>query len=211
MRNHDQNQKQSSAVTQAAGKLLSGLGLGAVLASSLMASAQAGVEYALRADAVEPDVYVLYVRSDEDLSVPHSIVGSAQATIVLPDGAIPQPVAGGADYKVTDNPLVPGQWEGQDMNQDVGSPDIVESNADILQVNLSPDGPRINMYAGEEVEMFRFRITGDCEGSLRLLDNSEPFGSEKPNSRNLASANAYITFADEQYVGNYDLGMANCP
>lgn len=184
--------------------------LGAASACVWPSLAMAGVEYALRANAsLGAGAYTVYARSDEYLSGTDSMVGSAQATIILPDGSIPRALGGGADYKVTDSALTKGTWNGSDTSQDVGPEDLnVTVPADVFQVQMAPTGPKIPLEAGVEVELFSFVLEGSCQG-LRLLENSEPFGAV-PNRRMLSSPNSWDTVRGEKYVGNYDTDQAVC-
>ena len=68
--------------------------------------------------------------------------------------------------------------------------------------------------SGTEVELFTFRNSGDCTGTLEIIDNAtDPF--MPPNSVSVNIGNLFsilgVGVGANAYSGNYAVGLAECP
>lgn len=154
------------------------------------------------------DTVKVYLTSDVYYSKMFSITSTAQVTLKIPTGMLPdiqninlnQGVA--KLIRLYEN----GNWV---PNSRVDNP-TSQPGFDFISFGLMSMGTReIEYFEGQEIPLFSFPFNGDCLGLIELIDNdNDPFinnGKTSPNN-----AITILGARGNAYSGVYDVGRANC-
>jgi hypothetical protein len=167
-------------------------------------AATQGIAYKL---ILTGNTYELYMRPDMTPSAPNLTL-TAQVTIKVPHGT-------GLDrFVIADlQSAVPGTvWAASSR---VDAPTEAPGFDYLSFVVDFPGGDRsiFKWTANQEIKLFSFKNSGACLGALSLIDNdTDPF-NKLPNSVGTNPGNQITVLGiakDNAYIGNYDLGKANC-
>ena len=164
-----------------------------------------GVEFAIRWDAVN-SLYRVYMRP---ISTPvPDLSTTAQVTIRVPHAELPN------RFTIpTINLMHPGvTWSN---NSKTYAP-TEDPSVDYLSFTAVVGDPQaFKWQKGVEQEVFSFKNTGKCLGPVELMNNdTDPFNkagnSANTNPGNQFSNSFWGDVNDNDYVGNYGLGAADC-
>lgn len=157
----------------------------------------------LKLQLMEADKWGVYVRPTGVTPSESTITGSAQVTVVMPDG-----------FGWSSLTSINGTWT---QNATAANP-VENPGWTYLSFGLVSDAPQIVYTAGEETLLFTFMRTDPCPDSIYLIDNdTDPF-NVLPNSFNNNPGNEFsvIDFgamggpAIYGYLGNYAPSAWSC-
>lgn len=147
---------------------------------SQLSFGQISYRVGLDADKV---TYRVYMKSVASYSNIQAKISTAQVTLVVPHGI------GANQFQVSN---LQGKTVGSNqMNWGVSRVDAPNENkvADYISFGYNGSGSPLlfNIIASEEIELFNFKNTGACVGSVALITNSDAFSP--PNSANTNPGN----------------------
>jgi uncharacterized repeat protein (TIGR01451 family) len=164
---------------------------------SQLSFGQISYRVGLDADKV---TYRVYMKSVASYSNIQAKISTAQVTLVVPHGI------GTSQFQVSN---LQGKTVGSNqMNWGVSRVDAPNENkaADYISFGYNGSGSPLlfNIVAGEEIELFNFKNTGTCVGSVALITNTDPF--TPPNSANTNPGNQLTVLGfgtGNAYQNNY--------
>jgi hypothetical protein len=148
--------------------------MGLLFGSNSTAQVDLAIKYITDGSGVNDSVKV-YLRSVTTRNAPQNQVSSAQVTLKYPTGALPDLVTIFEDFTVLSRITLfnNGNWE---PNSRIQNPSI-QPGYDFISFGLSNLGNTdIEMIAGVEIPLFAFAFSGECLGTVQLIDNdNDPF------------------------------------
>ncbi len=140
------------------------------------------ISYRVGLDA-DKITYRVFMRSVASYSNIQAKISTAQVTLVVPHGTSAN------QFQVSN---LQGKMVGNiQMNWGVSRVDAPNENknADYISFGYNGSGSALlfNIVAGEEIELFNFKNTGNCTGSVALITNTDAF--TPPNSANTNPGN----------------------
>ena len=162
---------------------------------SLAAQVQYQLDY-----LVEEDRYQLSLVSSETYPSPQNMIGTFQATFVVPTGT--------AELTDLQN-LVPGVLFS--INSVSRAPQAAPG-FDYFSVGLvTMATTAIPLTAATSQPIFTFANTLDCTAPIALIDHAtDPFFLDPDKSANVGNSISLAYTVSDVYSGNVDLGTANC-
>lgn len=165
--------------------------------------AQISYRVGLDADKV---TYRVFMKSVASYSNIQAKISTAQVTLIVPHGT------GANQFQVSN---MQGKTVGSNqMNWGVSRVDSPTENkaADYISFGYNGSGSPLlfNIVANEEIELFNFKNTGNCIGSVALITNADPFSP--PNSANTNPGNQITVLGfgtGNAYQSNYG-GSVSC-
>ena len=181
--------------------------LGLLGTNTLNAQVDLAIKYITDGTGVNDSVKV-FMRSSTTRSPPQNTVSSAQVTIKAPTGALPDIVTIFEDFTVLNRIVLfgNGNWE---PNSRINNPGI-QPGFDFISFGLSNAGTQeIEMQAGVEICLFAFAFSGDCLGTVQLIDNDN---DPVINNGVFSLDNAFSVFGIGGNAFNqlYNINGANC-
>ncbi|GGD82249.1 hypothetical protein GCM10011514_52840 [Emticicia aquatilis] len=163
------------------------------------------ISYRVGLDA-DKVTYRVFMKSVASYSNIQAKISTAQVTLIVPHGI-------GASQFLVSN--LQGKSVGSNqMNWGVSRVDAPNENkaADYISFGYNGSGSPLlfNIVAGEEIELFNFKNTGTCTGSVALITNTDPFSP--PNSANTNPGNQMTVLGfgtGNAYQSNYG-GSVTC-
>ncbi|MDZ7933893.1 MAG: DUF11 domain-containing protein, partial [Emticicia sp.] len=164
------------------GKTLSTSALLMIIMSFINQSVMGQVSYRVGLDA-DKITYRVFMKSAASYSNIQAKISTAQVTLVVPHGSNTN------QFQVSS---LQGKVVGSNqMNWGVSRVDAPNENknADYISFGYNGSGSPLlfNIIAGEEIELFNFKNTGNCTGSVALITNTDAFSP--PNSANTNPGN----------------------
>lgn len=163
------------------------------------------VSYRVGLDA-DKTTYRVFMKSVASYSSIQAKISTAQVTLIVPHGM------GASQFQITN---LQGKIVGSNqMNWGVSRVDAPTENqaADYISFGYNGSGSPLlfNIIAGEEIELFNFKNSGTCTGSVTLITNTDPFSP--PNSANTNPGNQMTVLGfgtGNAYQSNYG-GSVTC-
>ncbi len=163
------------------------------------------VSYRIGLDA-DKVTYRVFMKSEASYTGIMAKISTSQVTIVVPHGI------GVNQFQVAN---LQGKVAGTNqMNWGVSRVDTPNENlnADYISFGYSGSGSAVlfDIPSGQEIELFNFKNTGNCIGSVKLIDNTDPF--LPPNSANTNPGNQMTVLgfgSTNAYQSNYGSSI-NC-
>lgn len=181
------------------GKTLSTSALLMIMVSFINQYAMGQVSYRVGLDA-DKVTYRVFMKSGASYSNIQAKISTAQVTLVVPHGTSTN------QFQVSN---LQGKVVGSNqMNWGVSRVDAPNENknADYISFGYNGSGSPLlfNIVAGEEIELFNFKNTGNCIGSVALITNTDAFSP--PNSANTNPGNQMTVLGfgtGNAYQANY--------
>ena len=181
--------------------------IGMISISTSYGQVDLAIKYITEGTGVNDSIKV-YLRSVTTRNIPQNQVSSAQVTIKVPTGGLPDIVTIFQDFTVINRITLfnNGNWRPNSREDDP----VSQPGYDFISFGLANPGTRdIEMQAGVEIPLFAFLFSGECLGAVKLIDNdNDPF----IDNGFLSADNAFSIFgiAGNAFNELYNINGANC-